>query len=256
MPNRLLREGICSSDAIESLSPELEVMFYRLLVVCDDYGYMDARPPILKAQCFPLKDSATQAKIQSWIDELAKQGLIAVYEKDNKQFLAICKWEQRARSRQKYPGPMDEGCQSIDRQLSDNCQTDDRLGWGWGWGGGKGAHSERLGNCQTIDGQLPDNGQTDDRLGRGKGKGAHSARFDRFWFAYPRKVAKRDALKAWMKISADDDLTEKIVTAVISAKTSVQWLNEGGKYIPFPATWLNRGQWEDSGIEADKRMVM
>jgi len=63
-------------------------------------------------------------------------------------------------------------------------------------------------------------------------------------------------LKAWMKIVADDDLTEKIVTAVISAKTSVQWLNEGGKYIPFPATWLNRGQWEDSGIEADKRMVM
>jgi hypothetical protein len=217
----LLREGICTSDSIESLSPEAEVTFYRLLVVCDDYGYMDARPAILKAQCFPLKDSATQAKIQGWIKELAKQGLITVYEKDDKPFLAVSKWEQRVRSRQRYPGPLDDGCRSIGGQLSDNCQTTDRLG-----------------------------------LGRGKGKGAHDERFERFWEIYPRKVAKGDALKAWAKANPDDALTEKILAAVSAAKGRPQWLNEDGKFIPYPATWLNRGQWDDSASGSEKRMVM
>lgn len=159
MPNRLLRDGICTSDALNSLSADAEVMFYRLLVVADDYGYMDARLPILKAQCFPLKESATQANIETWLSELAERGLIARYQKDGQPLLAVAKWEQRVRSRQKYAGPTDEGCQStasqppanvgqvadngqtVDAQLSDRSQSSDRLGRGKGWGKGRGARS-------------------------------------------------------------------------------------------------------------------
>ena len=139
MPNRLLREGICTSEAINMLTAEEEVMFYRLLVVCDDYGYADARPAILKAQCFPLKDDVTSATIDRWLSSLAGKALIARYTKDGKPFLAVSKWEQRVRSRQKYPGPMDDGCQAIDGHLTDICLTD--VGLGKGKGKGKGATS-------------------------------------------------------------------------------------------------------------------
>jgi hypothetical protein len=136
MPNRLLREGICSSDQINDLLPEEEVMFYRLLVVADDYGYMDARPAILKAQCFPLRDTATPPKIELWLSGLADKKLITRYQKDGKPYLSINKWEQRVRSRPKYASPDDDGCQTLDGQLSVNCPSYDGLGKGKGKGKG------------------------------------------------------------------------------------------------------------------------
>jgi hypothetical protein len=118
------------------LSSEEEVMFYRLLVVCDDYGYADARPAILKAQCFPLKESVKPADIERWLSALAGKALVARYAKDGKPFLAVNKWEQRVRSRQKYPGPMDDGCQALDGHLSASCPSSDGLGKGKGKGKG------------------------------------------------------------------------------------------------------------------------
>jgi hypothetical protein len=150
MPNRLLRDGICTSELINMLSSEEEVMFYRLLVVCDDYGYADARPAILKAQCFPLKDQVTPAAIERWLSALSGKGLVARYRQGDKPYLAVNKWEQRVRSRQKYPGPMDDGCQTVDGHLSDNGQADDGLGKGLGKGKGKGASSREVREMLTI----------------------------------------------------------------------------------------------------------
>jgi hypothetical protein len=150
LPNRLLRDGICTSDAINSLTEAEEVFFYRLVVVCDDYGYADARLSILKAQCFPLRDTATTQKIDQWLEGLSAKGLIVRYQKDGKPFLAVNKWEQRVRSRQKHPGPTDDGCVSLEgcqqavvSQLSDNCLTDDRLGKGKGKGKGATSRASR-----------------------------------------------------------------------------------------------------------------
>jgi len=118
-------------------------MFYRLLVVCDDFGFADARPAILKAQCFPLRDSVTPAQIERWLGALAGKGLIARYRKDEKPYLAVSKWEQRVRSRAKYPSPTDDGCTPIDGQLSDICQTTDGLGKGKGKGKGATSRTSR-----------------------------------------------------------------------------------------------------------------
>ena len=35
------------------------------------------------------------------------------------------------------------------------------------------------------------------------------------------------------------------------AKKSDDWLKESGKYIPYPATWLNARGWEDEYKESD-----
>lgn len=74
---------------------------------------------------------------------------------------------------------------------------------------------------------------------------AQQARFDRFWGAYPRKVAKGEARKAWRKLDPDDDLTEQICEAIETAKAAEQWRKDEGRFIPYPATWLRREGWED-----------
>ncbi len=74
--------------------------------------------------------------------------------------------------------------------------------------------------------------------------------FESFWTNYPNRKAKADALKAWGKVNPDSDLLGKILAGVESQKKSADWLKEGGKYIPYPATWLNGRRWEDEIKEA------
>lgn len=65
--------------------------------------------------------------------------------------------------------------------------------------------------------------------------------FDTFWKQYPRKIAKDNARKAWLKIKPDEDLVQKILTAVKTHKT----FKVEEQFIPHAASWLNQNRWED-----------
>ena len=67
--------------------------------------------------------------------------------------------------------------------------------------------------------------------------------FDQFWKAYPRKVAKGEARKAWKALNPSADLTAEMVAAIANHKRQRQW--QTTEYIPHPATWLRARQWED-----------
>lgn len=69
--------------------------------------------------------------------------------------------------------------------------------------------------------------------------------FARFWELYPKKKAKGDAEKAWKKLKPSESLVDTIIKAVEAQKSSTDWKRDGGQYIPYPATWLNRKGWED-----------
>ena len=73
------------------------------------------------------------------------------------------------------------------------------------------------------------------------------AGFDAFWLAYPRKVGKGAAERAWKRIGPSAELCVTITTAIEQQKTGRQW-SEG--FIPNPATWLNQKRWEDE-VEVD-----
>lgn len=69
--------------------------------------------------------------------------------------------------------------------------------------------------------------------------------FARFWAAYPKKRSKGQAEKAWAKLQPDEQLVEVMLTAIERAKKSEEWRKENGRYIPYPASWLNGKRWED-----------
>lgn len=70
------------------------------------------------------------------------------------------------------------------------------------------------------------------------------AGFEEFWDSYPKKAAKDDARTAWKKKKCSKIVPE-ILVSVRAAKASLDWTKEGGQFIPYPATWLNRGSWQD-----------
>lgn len=69
--------------------------------------------------------------------------------------------------------------------------------------------------------------------------------FDKFWQAYPKKVSKKQAQKSWKKINPSLELFEKILKALEMVKQTEQWEKDNGKFIPYPATWLNQERWTD-----------
>ena len=68
--------------------------------------------------------------------------------------------------------------------------------------------------------------------------------FDDFWSAYPKKVGRPAAIKAFRSAKINGHLPE--VLADIEDKAgSEAWTKAGGQFVPNPATYLNQRRWED-----------
>jgi hypothetical protein len=70
--------------------------------------------------------------------------------------------------------------------------------------------------------------------------------FDDFWRTYPRKVQKRDALRAWN--GATKRAAPDVIVAAAQRYREDPNLPIAG-WIPYPATWLNRDSWLDGPCE-------
>ena len=103
MPTRYLKPGIRDSEAIDSLSAMAECLYYRLLVTVDDFGRFDARPAMIRSQCFPIKKLSDE-KAAELLSELVKNKLVIAYQVDGKPYLQVCKWDNKPRaSESKFP---------------------------------------------------------------------------------------------------------------------------------------------------------
>lgn len=68
-------------------------------------------------------------------------------------------------------------------------------------------------------------------------------RFELFWRAYPRRVGKLAAKKAFEKLSATEQA--EVIEHLKDRVRDVQWTKAGGQFIPHPTTFLNQGRWMD-----------
>ena len=218
MSDRLIRESCCTSETLNALSHFEERFWWHLLVNCDDYGRMDGRHAVLKSRLFPLMEGVTIASMGVALQKLASVGLVMLYEVEGRPYVQVVNWDkhQRVRAkRSKYPAPGDSG-----RQMP----TDDD-------------------KCLYNPIQSESESKSESESNPAKGGVALDA-FERFWAVYPRKLGRKEAYRAFEKAIAVTDL-HSILSAVEKQKACPQWRREGGQYIPYPATWLNQGRWED-----------
>lgn len=66
--------------------------------------------------------------------------------------------------------------------------------------------------------------------------------FENFWKLYPCKVGKEDARAVFYKT---DVPVQIIMEGLQNHINSHRWLSDDGKFIPNPANWLSKRQWED-----------
>lgn len=67
--------------------------------------------------------------------------------------------------------------------------------------------------------------------------------FEQFYAAYPRHVARVDAEKAWRRVVKPEEVPA--ILTRIEINRLGEWKGKEKRFIPYPATWLNRRRWED-----------
>jgi len=213
MPGRMLRESICYSETLASLSAEAERLFYRLLTQADDFGRFDARPCVVRSRCFQL-GGASDERVQGWLEQLCLHRVICLYTIEDKDYGHFPTWEkyQRIRSpRSRYPDPPHDaaGCGELP-QVAAEC----------------GSRARASGTRTRT--------RTGTRTGRSD--------FAQFWTTYPKKRHKPDAQRAWVSGHCDADLAA-ILVGIEHWKTSDAWQRG---FVEDPATFLRQRQWEDA----------
>lgn len=85
-----------------------------------------------------------------------------------------------------------------------------------------------------------------------KGTNGYCKSFEEWWTAYPKKTGKDAAYKAWKKAGAkikaamvctSDEAAAYLLK--VAAEYAAARAGEDQQFTPHPATWLNRGCWND-----------
>ena len=130
MPNRIIKESICTSETLAQLNDFDFRLWVGLITQADDYGRGEARPAIVRGRVFPLRDDVTLADVDASLRKMAEVGAITLYKVAGKMYYCFPTWgsHQNIRSkRSKYPSPDEadpEDDYVKDITLADNLQAD------------------------------------------------------------------------------------------------------------------------------------
>jgi hypothetical protein len=200
-----------------------EVFYRRLLSVVDDFGRYYADHGMLRAACYPRQlNKVSDSDVGKWLGACSGAALVRVYPaQDGEQYLEVLDFGQQVRAKKsKFPDPPST-CVADAKQTQSNAHLDVSV---------FGVVSEDVdGNAAAPVGAAPEY-------------------FDEFWKAYPNKVGKDAARKAFDKRKVTRALLDEMLAAIARQRQSKQWADDGGKYIPHPSTWLNEGRWMDEGL--------
>ena len=131
MPNRILREGILTSERVNRLDWPSEVFYRRLLSVVDDYGRYFAHVSLLRAALFALRlDLVSNDDVAHWLEKTRQVGLVDLYEVDGKLYLQVWNFKQQARAKQsEFPSPFGadatDGAGAAAQQMHSRCTASD-----------------------------------------------------------------------------------------------------------------------------------
>lgn len=124
MPSRILREGINSSELIDALSPEAELLYRRLMSVVDDYGRFHASPATVRGACWPTHpEKVCEQDVSKWLAECAQtdssgKSLITLYSNGKSKYLQINNFGQQIRTKSRFPEP----CEQSENNLISDCE--------------------------------------------------------------------------------------------------------------------------------------
>ncbi len=218
---RTIKPEFPQSESMGRVSRDARLCFVLLWTIADDSGRLRGNSRMLASLLFPYDDDAKKL-IDKWLGELEREHCITRYQIDGDSYLQVDQWARH----QKIDKP---SASKIDPPREDSRDF------------------ARIREPSSED-QGRDQGEDQGREGTISPKPPSGAdrRFEDFWNAYPCKVGKDAARKAFDKRKPDDGLLAQMLAAVRAQIRSPAWQKDAGQFIPHPATWLTQGRWQDS----------
>jgi hypothetical protein len=220
MRARNLKPGFFDDEDLHlKLGPHHAILFAGLWCLADKQGKLEDRPIRIKANIMPYYE----VDADKMLSELEEQKFIQRYSVNGNKYLKVlnfCKHQHPHHTEKDsvFPDPLSTKKHTrkltVNQPLTNGDTPSDSL----------------------IYPNIPDSLNTDSR---------EAGEFEVFWKTYPKKKNKGQAEKVWERLKPNTDLKEKILKKVEETKKSQDWIKDRGKWIPYPATWLNAKGWED-----------
>lgn len=233
MPNRIIRDGILTSENVDKLGVHAEVFYRRLMSVVDDFGRYTAHPSLLRAACYPLRvDSIREADISRFLTEVQGAGLIVLYEVDGKRYLQMNKVDDPRAKKSKYP--------AVPASANICAQTQTNVPYSY-------SHSESYSNLHTQ--------AEADALTFPQGP---SAAMKRFRDAYPNKIKPKQVYAEFAatvaELVAQRQITDQDAEEFLIEKAEAYAASPAGMppppgqdedFRPSGAEWLKAGRYDE-----------
>ena len=168
---RLLSKNIILSRKLNMVSEGAENLYYRILVMSDDFGCYHADSAIIKGKIYTLRQISLSS-IEERLQELTSINLIKMYEVNGESYVQIVKFEdhQKFRSdikrKESYPQ-----YEQRSRNESERIRTNPNMEKG------------------TVNRNRSNN--------KGENENEYPLEFRLFWHCYPKPIGKKVALNAW-----------------------------------------------------------
>jgi len=224
---------------VGDLSLAARLLFLGLLTQADRRGRLKDDPKRLRARLLPY-DAVVDA--EALLQTLTAAGFLVRYVVEGRAYLQIRSFEKHQRphpreAESEIPGPPADALIRPSREKVRPRRVKDMP-----------SNADPKSGVLILDSGVRNLEHGADRAKPARppaAAGRVAPAFDAFWALYPRKTAKTAALKAWTALNPTAALQRTITEALAWQVARDDWLRDGGKYIPHPATWLHRGQWQD-----------
>jgi len=242
---RMLEVSIAYDEHLNSVSEFAELIFYRILPHSDDFGRFNGNPNIIKARTMPMRNKRSAEDIFNAVCELINVGLLRVYQNQEKTVLqfndeafkrinAVLVKNNKGLS--EYPEP--EKWLEIDEYIEHVKAT-----------------------CLTraiVSKKYKVNSKKQKVESNGEEKRPEEIEdqtkiwFEIFWKTFTNefgeKGSKKDAYEQFLKMNINQDLFDKIISAVKNQIENKKQLNTAGKFasnFPHAVRWLKKERWKD-----------
>ena len=264
---RSIKPGFFDNEILGDLPALTRLLFIGLWCIADREGRLEDRPKRIKKALLGYDDVSTN-DVSEMLQELHNGGFVVRYAIQGEDFIQIVNFTKHQNPHVKekgseIPPPPEEPTYRRYGEDYEDSDDDDEHRTSTGQVSDK-HHANTIQAPPITVNRLPSTGNLPPGTVEAREETCATAetekprtaetiskqRFDLFWAAYPKKVGKKDAQKAWKNAKVKTELFDKIMTAVGRARTTDQWQRENGRYIPNPSTWINQGRWDDEIKEA------
>ncbi|MFW6557570.1 hypothetical protein [Acinetobacter baumannii] len=233
---RNIKPSFFTNDDLGEINPLARLLFIGMWTIADYKGCFEYKPKRLKVQILPYDN----CDIEQLVNDLEKSGFISIYSVRGRKYIKAINFtkHQNPHKNEREGGSeipdIDEAdIEEEEKSLKNNewANIENNL---------EQDGTDRADSLNLIPDSLnlipstpePKIGKTVDEM------------FTEFWEIYPNKKSGPKAAKEkFKKINFKKHSFELIMTSLEKHIQSLDWIKEGGKFIPHATTWINQERW-------------